>query len=447
MDTGTILSMVLVSTLTVALNAVFLESCKSLISHFDRLYHYLLLKIFRLNSVSISTEYEQDSEWHNSNHDDRNNKVLLRAIKMFMYGQKIYSPRCRLTLVTSNSWEQLESEKIHFSLVPETTVRYQYCDFHFRAGETKRGKRVCRTERVEIRSRRPVSEINECIRTIYLDYVRSMSQLLVQSVFVAVCGEESDYNFLRIGFRSDKCFDNLFFPQREETLDYLRRLEDGSINRYNLLLHGLPGCGKSSLIKAIARETGRHIINIKLNNVSSDYHLMRIFYNTTIRVNEDVFSIPLNQRIYVFEDVDVDSKMVHQRESADGDQSNREMAINISNDGKQVKKSSRPTLSCLLNIIDGIVELPGTIIVFTTNNVGTIDPALIRPGRITHNIEMGHMREQEIRQLLYHHYGKVPESIEALKPKVTAAELENLCLRYQTAQEVVDRLVRNPIEK
>ena len=40
------------------------------------------------------------------------------------------------------------------------------------------------------------------------------------------------------------------------------------------------------------------------------------------------------------------------------------------------------SLSCLLNILDGILETPGRIIVMTTNYPELLDKALIRPGRI-----------------------------------------------------------------
>ena len=44
------------------------------------------------------------------------------------------------------------------------------------------------------------------------------------------------------------------------------------------------------------------------------------------------------------------------------------------------------TLGCLLNIIDGILEIPGRIIILTTNYIDKIDKALLRPGRIDFNI-------------------------------------------------------------
>jgi len=45
----------------------------------------------------------------------------------------------------------------------------------------------------------------------------------------------------------------------------------------------------------------------------------------------------------------------------------------------------------LLNVLDGVVDTPGRIVVVTTNLVDSLDPALIRPGRIDKKILLGYM--------------------------------------------------------
>jgi chaperone BCS1 len=46
----------------------------------------------------------------------------------------------------------------------------------------------------------------------------------------------------------------------------------------------------------------------------------------------------------------------------------------------EVKKKS--ALGTLLNISDGVRELHGCMVIFTTNKPDSFDPALVRPGRI-----------------------------------------------------------------
>lgn len=44
-----------------------------------------------------------------------------------------------------------------------------------------------------------------------------------------------------------------------------------------------------------------------------------------------------------------------------------------------------------MNVLDGVVDTPGRIVVVTTNVVDSLDPALIRPGRIDKKILLDYM--------------------------------------------------------
>ena len=59
---------------------------------------------------------------------------------------------------------------------------------------------------------------------------------------------------------------------------------------------------------------------------------------------------------------------------------------------KEDKSASKVTLSGVLNFIDGLWSACGVerIIVFTTNHVDKLDPALIRRGRMDKHIEMSY---------------------------------------------------------
>ena len=63
-------------------------------------------------------------------------------------------------------------------------------------------------------------------------------------------------------------------------------------------------------------------------------------------------------------------------------------------DGDKVRKSGRKkaklTLAGLLNVLDGVVDSPGRILIMTTNHPEKLDPALIRPGRINKRLHLGH---------------------------------------------------------
>lgn len=139
-----------------------------------------------------------------------------------------------------------------------------------------------------------------------------------------------------------------------------------------ILMHGAPGCGKTSFIKAVARDTGRHVVNIKMGSTTTVQQINNLFYTPRLSVVRDgaaqTFDIPMDKRIIVMEDVDCLSCVVRDAPGA-------------------VADPHQLNLSILLNILDGVLETPGRIVIMTTNKPDVLDAALKRPGRIDVNIE------------------------------------------------------------
>jgi len=61
-------------------------------------------------------------------------------------------------------------------------------------------------------------------------------------------------------------------------------------------------------------------------------------------------------------------------------------------------------LSGLLNVLDGVVDTPGRILIMTTNHPEKLDPALIRPGRIDKKLILGFMHPNDVIQMLEHYF-------------------------------------------
>ncbi|GAX84502.1 hypothetical protein CEUSTIGMA_g11922.t1 [Chlamydomonas eustigma] len=146
--------------------------------------------------------------------------------------------------------------------------------------------------------------------------------------------------------------------------------EKGIPHTLGILLHGSPGCGKTSLIKALSRDTRRHVVNLKLGSHTTIQQLNDLFYNSKIHVvREGVsssYNVPIDRRILVLEDVDCLSDVVLSRDE-ESSVSNNPYALN---------------LSVLLNLLDGVLETPGRILLMTSNHPERLDSALVRPGRI-----------------------------------------------------------------
>ena len=73
---------------------------------------------------------------------------------------------------------------------------------------------------------------------------------------------------------------------------------------------------------------------------------------------------------------------------------------------KDKDKDDELTLSYLLNIIDGIRETPGRIIIITSNNYDSLDAALVRPGRIDYTLKMNNASRETIEEMFLHYYGQ-----------------------------------------
>jgi len=185
-------------------------------------------------------------------------------------------------------------------------------------------------------------------------------------------------------FQTNRKFSNLFGPEisvvkkRVEFFIKNKKWYDkkGIPYTLGLLLSGQAGSGKTSSIKCLANETHRHIINVNLNNDITKIQLENLFFNEMIMVlnvstgqNEKYF-IPLDQRIYVLEDIDCQSDIVKEREVV-----NKDLPAHLT-------PTEKIDLSFLLNLLDGVLEIPGRIVVMTSNYPENLDHALIRPGRI-----------------------------------------------------------------
>ena len=118
--------------------------------------------------------------------------------------------------------------------------------------------------------------------------------------------------------------------------------------------------------------------------------LENLFFNENLNVinpilgQSETFCIPLDQRIYVLEDVDCQNDIVMER-SLKINKPTLDKSDDESMDKEPTKKyedSNKVDLSFLLNLLDGVLENPGRIVIMTSNHPDILDRALIRPGRI-----------------------------------------------------------------
>ncbi|XP_038715336.1 AAA-ATPase At3g28580-like [Tripterygium wilfordii] len=165
-----------------------------------------------------------------------------------------------------------------------------------------------------------------------------------------------------------------------QSKDYYTKI--GKAWKRGYLLYGPPGTGKSTMITAMANLLNYDVYDLELTTVKDNTELKRLFMETT------------NKSIIVIEDIDCSLDLTGQRKEKekkkDKDQENKEP--NPQKEKEKEERKSKVTLSGLLNFIDGLWSACGgeRIIIFTTNYVDKLDPALIRRGRMDKHIEMSY---------------------------------------------------------
>lgn len=130
-----------------------------------------------------------------------------------------------------------------------------------------------------------------------------------------------------------------------------------------ILLTGEPGTGKTSLIHAVASETGRSLHYLNLGSVEHDRQLTDLVSSGR----------GWNRSILVIEDADATRADVSRNAPVVADAPERKPL----------------TLSAMLNLLDGLLTPDGLVVIATSNHPERLDPALIRPGRFDLHLEIG----------------------------------------------------------
>ena len=128
-----------------------------------------------------------------------------------------------------------------------------------------------------------------------------------------------------------------------------------------LLLYGPPGCSKTLVAKAIATESDLNFIAVK------GAELLNMYVGESERAVREVFrkARAASPSIIFFDEID---------------------SLGISRDHGQ---GGTNVLTTLLNELDGVEDLKNVFVLAATNNPGLLDPALIRPGRLTNLVYVG----------------------------------------------------------
>jgi len=230
-------------------------------------------------------------------------------------------------------------------------------------------------------------------------------------------------------FSSTRKFAHIWFDQKETFLNAYRKFlhqkeyyeKVGDPYTFNCLMYGIPGCGKTSVLKAcinedLERDVISHIFIVNFTKIKSIEQFWAIMFGTRFNGHH----IDQENRIIVFEDFDASKgaeifKIRDELKKQNNDEGSGKLKVSkaqntldqqtlfltyLTSKQKQKQKALfaglddgndkgnvpvKLELTDILNIIDGLNERTGARVFWTTNLYPPeehFDPAFLRPGRM-----------------------------------------------------------------
>ena len=300
---------------------------------------------------------------------------------------------------------------------------------------------------------------NDIVR--HIEYIRgeaqriSAARMLKQRVLVSTENTSSNstqQQFMIYEFATTSSFQNFFSEESatvEKDLDhFLKNKEEyertGKPWTYTVLNEGPPGVGKTKLVKAIAAKTGYTLIIINLAHIQTIHKLYDAFHSPYLNGEH----VPHNKRIYYIPEVDTQMIDVLQARKPPTQDSTSQLATFKDPLKSTTDSTKKPTLGEILNILDGVPERHGHILIMDTNHLAKLDPALVRPGRVDRIVSWGKMSAQSVRSYIEHYYKvSLPKTVVLPDRVVTAAELQSYVSRETEWTTLVATLLPSAVKQ
>ena len=318
-----------------------------------------------------------------------------------------------------------------------------------------------------------ISELQTFVDKIHTEHVARLQDKCHERLHVFVYeGVDSQFNlmFKTYPFDTTCSLDTMFFDDKAAVL---RQMDFFVGNRewyekrgkpwtFGVCTHGEPGCGKTTFEKAVCKHLNRHMIVVDISRIQSQQEADRLFFSREIAGR----AVPYDKRVYVFPDIDRQTDLLY------ADEYKQKGSVSVvprnepgSTASKEVKElagllrkkdifASEPlpnaagktpmNLSKLLNILDGVPERTGQIIIMSANHPERLDDAITRPGRIDTIIRFGKASSKSSKKIVETFFDlpekfwdDLPGHEAKMHKKKTPAEVFQICSQVDTAINAV----------
>ena len=486
----------------------------SKILNYEYIIHYFTKKniVEYEGKISCNTNYYDNQIHQTTSFSDCFKAIWLHIIKNVKENRTIYS--IKEHMVSQNMYSKDDSgiymvnQKDKFLISEKLDIyAYTYIDSETAGDNENKGspKRTSmqKTERIIIQLysyKNDIETIKQFVEDITAKYVSSLEQTRKDKRFIYTLTnlkfeDSPSERWSEVVFESTRSFDNLFFDMKMITMDKIDHFLKNKEWYYNkgipyslgIGIHGPPGTGKTSFIKALASKTNRNIICISLKLLKTKKQLDSIFFEERYNDDNKKHSVTFDKKIIVFEDIDCIGDIVMDREKKKNKNKNKngedfslgigrklnldEMTMTskvnmgdlletiaemdesskkgiMTSIGPKVGTDDDPiTLDDILNLWDGIRETPGRIMIISSNHYDDLDSALKRPGRIDITLELSYASRQVISEMYKHLFETSidPAALEQVNEKFySPAEIINIYMNEEQDKELfIKRLQLN----
>lgn len=250
-------------------------------------------------------------------------------------------------------------------------------------------------------------------------------------------------------FLTQKVYDGLVkdikkFIENKDVYDKL-----GLLHKRGFILYGPPGTGKTSIIKALANTFSLPIYKLDFSNIYDNSSLTTYMegINRYQLGKPHIVCIEDFERSNIFKTLTDDNDTDTDTNNQKGNNANYSSDDDIGespwidpDEATKPKKGKKKihkgvTPDGILNAIDGVIEIPGQILIITTNDLQAVEnmkvdgmnfsEAFIRPGRIDKKIEITYVDNYQFNKIIEFFYGINDHGINVDGLKMTQAKLYN----------------------